>query len=67
MFLKKVSYRSVDVLLLLFVPIWPFVVAWRVGWRLAFLPYRDWQPRPDETDRVVPVDDTGTYVLEPVT
>ena len=64
-FLSKVSYRHVDILFLIFVPIWCFVVAWRVGWRLAFLPYRDWEARPDEAGRIEQIDDRGTYVLKP--
>lgn len=47
--LDKVSYRSRDWLLISLVPIWgQFVVPFRVGWRLAGLPIRDWPPRPGE-------------------
>jgi hypothetical protein len=47
--LDRVSYRSRDWLLISLVPIWgQFVVPFRVGWRLAGLPIRDWPPRPDE-------------------
>jgi hypothetical protein len=46
--LPRVSYRRRDWLVILAVPIWQWVLAFRVGYRLAFLPYRDWQPRPDE-------------------
>jgi hypothetical protein len=47
-FLRAVSYRRRDWLFLAFVPVWGQVVAWKVGWRLAHLPTRDWPPRPDE-------------------
>ena len=48
-FLRWVSYRRRDWLFLAFVPVWAQVVAWKVGWRLAHLPTRDWPPRPDES------------------
>jgi hypothetical protein len=47
-FLRSVSFRRRDWMLLAAVPIWSQVVAWKVGWRLAHLPTRDWPPRPDE-------------------
>ncbi|WP_406074108.1 hypothetical protein [Micromonospora sp. NBC_01638] len=44
------SYRRRDALLWLVGPgIFIFAV---IAWRLAFLPYRDWTPRPDEASRV---------------
>ena len=46
--LPLVSYRRRDWLFISFVPIWGFVVAARVGWRIANLPNRDWPRRPDE-------------------
>ncbi|WP_211244293.1 hypothetical protein [Actinospica robiniae] len=45
--LPHVSYRKRDFLLLL-IPFWGFAYAWRFGWRLALLPYRDWRPREGE-------------------
>ncbi|MGH8940735.1 MAG: hypothetical protein ACRDV2_15515 [Actinomycetes bacterium] len=46
--LRKMSYRRRDWMILAFVPVWAQVVAWKVGWRLANGPVRDWPPRPDE-------------------
>ncbi|WP_200208771.1 hypothetical protein [Micromonospora coerulea] len=46
----RASYRRRDALLWLVGPglyIFPII-----AWRLAFLPYRDWKPRPDEASRV---------------
>ncbi|MBM0260826.1 hypothetical protein [Micromonospora sp. 4G55] len=46
----RASYRRRDALLWLVGPgIFIFAV---IAWRLAFLPYRDWTPRPDEASRV---------------
>jgi hypothetical protein len=46
----RASYRRRDALLWLVGPgIYIFTV---IAWRLAFLPYRDWTPRPDEASRV---------------
>ena len=50
--LRLVSYRRRDWLLLAFVPVWQWVVAYRVGYRAAILPLHDWPPRPDERLRV---------------
>jgi hypothetical protein len=49
--LRTVSYRRRDWLILACVPVLAQVVAWKVGWRLAHLPTRDWPPRPDESRR----------------
>lgn len=46
--LRLVSYRRRDWLVLAFVPGWQYVLAWRIGYRAALLPLRDWTPRPDE-------------------
>jgi hypothetical protein len=46
-FLPAVSFRRRDFALLL-VPFYGFGYAWRFGYRLASLPYRDWPLRPDE-------------------
>ncbi|MGW5669937.1 hypothetical protein [Micromonospora sp. NPDC003776] len=40
----RVSYRRRDALLVFVAGYVVFVIAWR----LAYLPYRDWTPRPDE-------------------
>ncbi|MDZ5445599.1 hypothetical protein U2F26_23180 [Micromonospora sp. 4G57] len=46
----RASYRRRDALLWLVGPgLFIFAV---IAWRLAFLPYRDWTPRPDEASRV---------------
>ncbi len=50
--LRLVSYRRRDVVILALVPVWQVVVAWKVGYRAAYLPLRDWAPRPDERLRV---------------
>lgn len=44
----RVSYRWFDCFLLL-IPFAGLIVLWRFVWRLAYLPDRDWPPRPDET------------------
>ena len=46
----KVSYRRRDALLWLIAPagLWVFLI---IAWRVANLPYRDWPPRDDETQR----------------
>lgn len=58
----KVSYRWFDCLILLV----PFsgALIWgsRIAWRVAYLPYRDWRPRPDEApfwERVLPPSGPG--------
>ena len=46
----RASYRRRDALLWLVGPgLYIFAI---IAWRLAFLPYRDWKPRPDEASRV---------------
>lgn len=46
----RASYRRRDALLWMIGPgAYIFAV---IAWRLAFLPYRDWTPRPDEASRV---------------
>lgn len=43
----RASYRRRDALLWLIGPgLYVFAV---IAWRLAYLPHRDWTPRPDET------------------
>ena len=64
-FLRKVSYRKRDVLLIAFVPIYGPMVAGLVVSRLIALPRRDWTPREDELPRVVRIPGgRGAYVLE---
>jgi hypothetical protein len=46
--LPMVSYRRRDIFILAFVPIYPIVLAAKVGWRVGNLPHRDWKLRPDE-------------------
>lgn len=43
----RVSYRRVDAFAML-IPFWNLYLMGRLAWRLAYLPYRDWEPRPDE-------------------
>jgi hypothetical protein len=46
----RASYRRRDALLWLIGPgLYVFAV---IAWRLAYLPHRDWAPRPDETSRL---------------
>jgi hypothetical protein len=45
---RRVSFRRRDALFFLLVPAWGLVIAWKAGFRLTSLPYRDWPPRPDE-------------------
>ena len=61
----RVSFRKRDVLFFLLLPFWGIVIAWKVGFRLASLPYRDWPPRPDEDARTQIVPGTAFYVLLP--
>jgi hypothetical protein len=51
---SRVSYRPVDVLFM-FIPFYNLYFQCRIAWRLAYLPYRDWEPRADEVDSWVPV------------
>lgn len=64
-FLRRVSYRRRDVLLVALVPIYGPMVAGLVVSRLIALPRRDWTPREDELPRVVRIPGgRGAYVLE---
>jgi hypothetical protein len=42
-----VSYRRRDAFAML-IPIYNTFLIYRIAWRLAYLPYRDWEPRADE-------------------
>jgi hypothetical protein len=65
-FLRMVSYRKRDVLLIALVPIHGPMVAGLVVSRLMALPRRDWTPREDELPRVVRIPGArGAYVLAP--
>lgn len=44
---SRVSYRWRDVLFML-IPFYGLYWLFMIAWRLAYLPYRDWLPRPDE-------------------
>jgi hypothetical protein len=44
----KVSYRWFDCLMLAVPIAGQLIWAPRILWRIAYLPYRDWRPRPDE-------------------
>ena len=64
-FLRSVSYRKRDVLLIALVPIYGPMVVGLVVSRLMALPRRDWTPREDELPRVVRVPGgRGAYVVE---
>lgn len=52
-FMRKVSYRKRDILIITLVPIYGEYVAGKLVSRLLFLPRRDWLPRPEELPRVV--------------
>ena len=48
----RASYRRRDALWWFTGPVGGLYIAVVIAWRLAFLPYRDWPPRPDEASRV---------------
>jgi len=65
----RVSYRWFDAFLLL-IPIFGLFFLVKLAWRLAFLPYRDWAPRPDEAPRWRKVahpsrPNAGLYLVDP--
>lgn len=65
-FLRKVSYRKRDVLLIALVPVYGQLMIGKVVYRLLGLPRRDWPPRPDEVDRAVRIPrEAHLYVLRP--
>ncbi|GAA1019753.1 hypothetical protein Aple_060960 [Acrocarpospora pleiomorpha] len=47
---RLVSYRARDGLMYLIPVYGPFIFAPTILWRVAYLPRRDWQPRPGEID-----------------
>jgi len=49
-----VSYRRTDAVAWLIPPL-ATILVFRIAWRLSLLPLRDWPPRPDEIDLVIPV------------
>jgi hypothetical protein len=53
----KVSYRWFDCLMLGIPIAGQLIWAPRILWRIAYLPYRDWQPRPDEARGWVQISD----------
>lgn len=66
---RRVSYRWFDAFLLM-IPLFGLIYLWRFAWRLSFLPYRDWPPRPDEASRWVKVahpsrPGAGLYLVDP--
>jgi hypothetical protein len=63
--LRLVSYRRRDWLVLAFVPVLQYVLAWRIGYRAALLPLRDWTPRPDERLRARRLRRGALWVLLP--
>ena len=62
----RVSYRWFDCLFLL-IPFYSLVWSFKILWRAAYLPFRDWTPRPDEVARCDPPPDGsgGVYTLDP--
>jgi hypothetical protein len=59
-----VSYRRRDALWSLILWGWPFGI---LAWRVAYLPYRDWPPRPDEKPQARWLREpthAGTWTLE---
>jgi len=65
-FLRQVSYRKRDALLIGLVPFWGAYLAAEIVWRLLCLPRRDWVPRYDELPRVVRIPHgRGDYLLLP--
>ena len=49
----RVSYRWFDALCL-FIPVYSIIWMFRILWRLANLPLRDWSPRPEDLTRLLP-------------
>ncbi len=65
-FMRKVSYRKRDVLLVVLVPLYGQYLAGKLLYRLLGLPRRDWLPRPAELPGVVRIPHGyGTYLLLP--
>lgn len=52
---RHVSYRPRDVWIFL-IPLYGYLWAMKIVWRVAYLPYRDWPPRTDESERLVRID-----------
>ncbi|MGH3333888.1 MAG: hypothetical protein ACRDPJ_21555 [Nocardioidaceae bacterium] len=57
---RRVSYRWFDALFLL-IPFYNLMWSARIVWRICFLPYRDWDPRPGEASDWVAVPPIGGY------
>ncbi|HSE08271.1 MAG TPA: hypothetical protein VLB29_06370 [Nocardioidaceae bacterium] len=62
---RRVSFRRRDVLFFALLPLWGFVIAWKVGFRLTSLPYRDWSPRLEEYPRTRWVPGSAFHVVPP--
>ena len=56
---RSVSYRVRDSLIYIILPL-GLLLSFRIFWRVAFLPYRDWQPRPDEIQSWERIENSGT-------
>ena len=54
---RKVSYRWFDFLFAM-IPIYGFFWMLRITWRIAYLPFADWTPRPEEANNWVPIAST---------
>jgi len=54
---RKVSYRWFDCLFVL-IPFYGFFWTLRIMWRIAYLPFADWRPRPEEASSWVPIAST---------
>jgi hypothetical protein len=62
----KVSYRWFDCLMLAIPIVGQLLWAPRILWRIAYLPYRDWRPRPDEASGWVRISDPTSPGQQPI-
>jgi hypothetical protein len=62
----KVSYRWFDCLMLAIPIAGQLIWAPRILWRIAYLPYRDWRPRPDEARGWVRISDPRSAGQQPI-
>jgi hypothetical protein len=54
---RKVSYRWFDFLFAM-IPFYGFFWMLRIMWRIAYLPFADWTPRPEEASNWEPIEGT---------
>jgi hypothetical protein len=48
-----VSYRRRDIVLIA-VPVYGLILSFKICWRLAYIPYVDWPPRPEQAPYIEP-------------